>query len=128
MDIKGNFAANLRTIRFTKGLSLLEFADEIGISKSTLYKIEKGDVNPTLSLIDQVSDNLSIPAAELLLEPSYTPSELVVIKRLLSSIDLFTQLSEEKQKKVAALFIEIVKELSPVVPNTTGDGGSHDKT
>ena len=128
MDIKGNFAANLRTIRLTKGLSLLEFADEIGISKSTLYKIEKGDVNPTLSLIDQVSDNLSIPAAELLLEPSYTPSKLVVIKRLLSSIDLFTQLSEEKQKKVAALFIEIVKELSSVVPNTTGDGGSHDKT
>ena len=128
MDIKGNFAANLRTIRLTKGLSLLEFADEIGISKSTLCKIEKGDVNPTLSLIDQVSDNLSIPAAELLLEPSYTPSELVVIKRLLSSIDLFTQLSEEKQKKVAALFIEIVKELSSVVPNTTGDGGSHDKT
>ena len=127
MDIKGNFAANLKTIRLTKGLSLLEFADEIGISKSTLYKIEKGDVNPTLSLIDQVSDNLSIPAAELLLEPSYTPSELVVIKRLLSSIDLFTQLSEEKQKKVAALFIEIVKELSSVVPNTTGDGGSHDK-
>ena len=84
-------------------------------------------MNPTLSLIDQVSDNLSIPAAELLLEPSYTPSELVVIKRLLSSIDLFTQLSEEKQKKVAALFIEIVKELSSVVPNTTGDGGSHDK-
>lgn len=128
MDIKGNFAANLRTIRLTKGLSLLEFADEIGISKSTLYKIEKGDVNPTLSLIDQVSDNLSIPAAELLLEPSYTPSELVVIKRLLSSIDLFTQLSEEKQKKVAALFIEIVKELSSVVPDITGDGGSHDKT
>lgn len=128
MDIKGNFAANLKTIRLTKGLSLLEFADEIGISKSTLYKIEKGDVNPTLSLIDQVSDNLSIPAAELLLEPSYTPSELVVIKRLLSSIDLFTQLSEEKQKKVAALLIEIVKELSPVVPDITGDGGSHDKT
>ena len=128
MDIKGNFAANLKTIRLTKGLSLLEFADEIGISKITLYKIEKGDVNPTLSLIDQVSDNLSIPAAELLLEPSYTPSELVVIKRLLFSIDLFTQLSEEKQKKVAALFIEIVKELSPVVPDITGDGGSHDKT
>lgn len=128
MDIKGNFAANLKTIRLTKGLSLLEFADEIGISKSTLYKIEKGDVNPTLSLIDQVSDNLSIPAAELLLEPSYTPSELVVIKRLLFSIDLFTQLSEEKQKKVAALFIESVKELSPVVPDITGDGGSHDKT
>ena len=84
-------------------------------------------MNPTLSLIDQVSDNLSIPAAELLLEPSYTPSELVVIKRLLFSIDLFTQLSEEKQKKVAALFIEIVKELSPVVPDITGDGGSHDK-
>ena len=128
MDIKGNFAANPKTIRLTKGLSLLEFADEIGISKSTLYKIEKGDVNPTLSLIDQVSDNLSIPAAELLLEPSYTPSELVVIKRLLSSIDLFTQLSEEKQKKVATLFIEIVKELSSVVPDTMDDGGSHDKT
>lgn len=32
MDIKGNFAANLKTIRLTKGLSLLEFADEIGIS------------------------------------------------------------------------------------------------
>ena len=47
--------------------------------------------------------------------------------RFATSIDLFTQLSEEKQKKVAALFIEIVKELSSVVPDTTGDGGSHDK-
>ena len=51
MDIKGNFAANLRTIRLTKGLSLLEFADEIGISKSTLYKIEKGETLRFLLLI-----------------------------------------------------------------------------
>ena len=37
-------------------------------------------MNPTLSLIDQISDTLSIPSAKLLPKPSYTPSELVVIK------------------------------------------------
>ena len=79
MDIKDNFATNLKNIRLTRGASLLEFADEIGISKSTLHKIEKGDINPTLSLINQVSDNLHIPATNLLLAPSYTPSELVII-------------------------------------------------
>ena len=89
MDIRDNFATNLKNIRLTRGASLLEFADEIGISKSTLHKIEKGDINPTLSLINQVSDNLHIPATDLLLEPSYTPSELVIIKRLLSDIELF---------------------------------------
>ena len=45
MDIKDNFATNLKNIRLTRGASLLEFADEIGISKSTLHKIEKGDIN-----------------------------------------------------------------------------------
>ena len=108
MDIKDNFATNLKNIRLTRGASLLEFADEIGISKSTLHKIEKGDINPTLSLINQVSDNLHIPATNLLLAPSYTPSELVIIKRLLSDIELFTRLSENQQKKVAALFKEII--------------------
>ena len=127
MDIKDNFATNLKNIRLTRGASLLEFADEIGISKSTLHKIEKGDINPTLSLINQVSDNLHIPATDLLLEPSYTPSELVIIKRLLSDIELFVCLSEEKQKKVATLFKEIIKELSSVVPHTTDDGGTDDK-
>jgi len=59
--------------------------------------------------------------------PSYTPSELVIIKRLLSDIELFTRLSENQQKKVAALFKEIIKELSSVVPYTSDDGGSDDK-
>lgn len=127
MDIRDNFATNLKNIRLARGASLLEFADEIRISKSTLHKIEKGDINPTLSLINQVSDNLHIPATDLLLAPSYTPSELVIIKRLLSDIELFVCLSEEKQKKVAALFKEIIKELSSVVPHTTDDGGSNDK-
>ena len=54
-------------------------------------------------------------------------SELVIIKRLLSDIELFTRLSENQQKKVAALFKEIIKELSSVVPHTTDDGGSDDK-
>ena len=128
MDIKDNFATNLKNIRLTRGASLLEFADEIGISKSTLHKIEKGDINPTLSLINQISDNLHIPATDLLLAPSYTTSELVIIKRLLSDIELFVCLSEKKQKKVAALFKEIIKELSSVVSHTTDDGGNDDNT
>ena len=41
--------------------------------------------------------------------------------------ELFTRLSENQQKKVAALFKEIIKELSSVVPHTTDDGGSDDK-
>lgn len=61
MDIKDNFATNLKNIRLTRGASLLEFADEIGISKSTLHKIEKGDINPTLSLINQVRITCTSP-------------------------------------------------------------------
>ncbi|WP_078394114.1 helix-turn-helix domain-containing protein [Shouchella patagoniensis] len=58
--------ANLRELRTSKGLSMDALAKQVGISKLTLIKIEKGEANPTLSVIWKLSNGLGLPITELL--------------------------------------------------------------
>lgn len=43
-----NFA--MKQARAEKGLSQLELADKLGVSRQTINAIEKGDYNPTIKL------------------------------------------------------------------------------
>lgn len=57
--------AKLRNIRSMKGLSIEGLANHIGVSKLTLGKIERGDANPTLSVLWKIASGLSIPLTSL---------------------------------------------------------------
>jgi len=48
----------LRAIRIEKGLSVAQLANQVGISDSFYYKIERGVRNPTLELAKEISDLL----------------------------------------------------------------------
>lgn len=56
----------LREIRNERGFSLQELASKTGVSKLTLGKIERGEGNPTLSVIWKIANGLSIPITSLL--------------------------------------------------------------
>ncbi|OYD07311.1 helix-turn-helix domain-containing protein [Paludifilum halophilum] len=58
--------AKLRQIRVNRGLSMEALAKQIGVSKLTLVKIERGEANPTLSVIWKIANGLSIPVTALL--------------------------------------------------------------
>ncbi|MBD1382181.1 helix-turn-helix domain-containing protein [Metabacillus arenae] len=58
----------LRRIRQEKGLSLQELSNITEVSKLTLGNIERGDANPSLSVIWKIANGLSIPISALLNE------------------------------------------------------------
>ncbi|UOQ95580.1 XRE family transcriptional regulator [Halobacillus shinanisalinarum] len=68
--------STLRKVRNNKGLSLQELADLSNVSKLTLGNIERGEANPSLSVIWKIANALSIPISSLLNE-----SNEIVISR-----------------------------------------------
>jgi XRE family transcriptional regulator, regulator of sulfur utilization len=74
---KGNFmeditllvAQNLKRIRDEKKLSLDKLAELTGVSKSMLGQIERGDSNPTISVVWKIANGLKISFTSLLSAP-----------------------------------------------------------
>ncbi|WRP07643.1 XRE family transcriptional regulator [Rossellomorea aquimaris] len=58
----------LRYIRNERGLNLQELASMTGVSTLTLGKIERGEANPSLTIIWKIANGLSIPISALLVE------------------------------------------------------------
>lgn len=58
----------LRGIRKIRGISLQELGEITDVSKLTLGKIERGEANPSLTVIWKIANGLSIPISSLLTE------------------------------------------------------------
>ena len=65
------FGENLRKLRKDKGLSLREMSYACSIDNSKIAKIEKGQINITLTTLLQLAQALELPASALL---DYAPS------------------------------------------------------
>ena len=70
MDYNEIIAGNLKRIRTQNNLSLEGAAKLSGVSKSMIAQIEKGGVNPTISLIYKLAEGFRIPLSELIENPS----------------------------------------------------------
>lgn len=66
MDVNLIVADNLKTIRENKKLSLDQVAKLTGVSKSMLGQIERGEVNPTISVVWKIANGLKISFTSLL--------------------------------------------------------------
>ncbi|WP_018924836.1 helix-turn-helix domain-containing protein [Salsuginibacillus kocurii] len=67
-QIAKQVGSTLRSIRQERGLSLQALAEWTGVSKLTLGKIERGEANPSLSVIWKIANGLTIPISALLTE------------------------------------------------------------
>lgn len=65
MNIQDNLAENLRDIRTKKQLTLEDASRLTGVSKSMLSAIEKGDVNPTISVIWKIANGYKVKFSSL---------------------------------------------------------------
>lgn len=61
-------AVNLKTLREKRNLSLEKAAKITGVSKSMIARLERGDVNPTVSLMLKLADGFQVTFTELLYE------------------------------------------------------------
>ena len=66
MDLRENFAGNLRRLRHAKGMSQDELAYEAQISRSYLSQLEKGVFFASLKIIGKLADVLQVEPAEFL--------------------------------------------------------------
>lgn len=77
MDVNSTVAANLKALREQHKLSLDALARLTGVSKSMLGQIERGEVNPTISVLWRIANGLKISFSTLLEKPA---KELQIIK------------------------------------------------
>lgn len=112
MALKDNLSENIRALRKLHNSSLEEFASEIGISKSSLQTIEKGqDLNPSLGTIETISKSLEVPALSLLSD-TYNTDELHIAFILLRTISRVVNLPDDKQQQASNLFDQLIRLLS----------------
>lgn len=65
MDVTGAVAANARETRESKGLTLDRAAALTGVSRSMLAQIEKGEVNPTISVLWKLAKGYKVSFTSL---------------------------------------------------------------
>ena len=87
---------NLRRIRGFLQLSQVEFSKEVGISKSTLQEIEKGN-GDTLDTLMCIADYMNISVADLLTNPDKIENTLLAVEFLEKGV-LYTRLPVENRK------------------------------
>ena len=65
--IEDRFGHRVRELRETKGLSQEELAFKVGVHRTYLGGIERGERNPSLKNIDLIAKALGVSLAELFL-------------------------------------------------------------
>jgi transcriptional regulator with XRE-family HTH domain len=63
-------AWNLRRIRVRRGLSQERLAFDAGVDRSYVGGLERQEENPTVDILDRLARTLSVPIADLLVEPA----------------------------------------------------------
>lgn len=61
---------NLRRYRESKGLSQEDLADTLGLHRTYVGGLERGERNLTLKSLERLSESISVDPLELLQEPS----------------------------------------------------------
>ena len=90
MDLQKVIANNIKGIREKKKLTLDGAAMQTGVSRSMLAQIEKGDVNPTISILWKIANGYKVSFTSLV--------ENSTENALLIRADDVTPLIEDKEK------------------------------
>jgi transcriptional regulator with XRE-family HTH domain len=65
-DLQRTVGRNLRAYRQTRGLSQERFADLLGVHRTYMGGLERGERNLTLKSLERLAEQLQIPPLELL--------------------------------------------------------------
>ena len=105
MSLQKNLSDSLNAIHTSRHQTLTAFAEELGISRSSLQEILKGNGNPRIDTIEQIAKQLHVDPLELL---SSSEDELKVTVPLSQLIGAASHLSDEKKKELLCAFNSIV--------------------
>ncbi len=69
-DLQRTVGTNLRRLRTEQGLSQEALADHLGLHRTYVGGVERGERNLTLRTVERLAALLGVEAAELLTDPS----------------------------------------------------------
>lgn len=108
MGIQQNMADVIRLLKQERGKSLMEFAEELEISRSTLQEYLTGRGNPSLEMVEHLARKLSVDPV-VLLTGMFEPSQQKILFLLLDTIREIALLPEEKRLRFAELLLEMIR-------------------
>lgn len=68
-DLQRTFGKNLRAYREANGLSQEAFADSLGVHRTYMGGIERGERNLTLKSVERIADRVGVDPMDLLADP-----------------------------------------------------------
>lgn len=78
---KANVGKRIRSARQSQNISIIKLAKEIGVSKSLISQVERGEVYPSIQTLEKMSAAMHVPLGEFFaIEEStpYDPSSAIV--------------------------------------------------
>ena len=69
MNGRARVGWNLRRIRVDRGISQAALAVDAGLDQAQVSRIEKGNENPSVDLLDRLAQALNVDVAEFLVQP-----------------------------------------------------------
>ncbi|MCU7380934.1 helix-turn-helix domain-containing protein [Hominibacterium faecale] len=107
MTLQSNLSNVINAIRKTRGLTITEFSEELGISRSAMQTLLNGKCNPRMDTLEQISDRLNVDPS-ILISSNFSEEEWKLIFLFFNGIDAFCQLSEEDKRNAATLICELL--------------------
>jgi len=68
-DLQKTFGRNLRNVRKSKGLSQEHFAELIGVHRTYMGGVERGERNLTLKSVERIAARINLDPLSLLRQP-----------------------------------------------------------
>ena len=105
--------SKIKEIREEIGMTQIELADQVGVSRQTIYFLEKGTYNPSLTVSFRISEVLDRPLNEIfyqvpLIKDYIEEQSLKDLKDLADNInrdyETITHLSEFDEEKLSEQF------------------------
>ena len=91
-----NIGDNIKRIRTEKGIQQKKMASDLGLNQSNYSKIENGKREPSIELINKLSEYLEVSVNDLFNEQEQIPKEVTIEnKNTLEQMKMIEQLDEE---------------------------------
>ena len=107
MVLQKNLSVMMNVIRRSRNLSITQFSEELGLSRSYTQALLNGRGNPRMDTIEHIASRLQISLL-LLLCCSYSEEQLEIFLLLLLLIRRISALSSAKQTEFLVLFQKLL--------------------
>jgi transcriptional regulator with XRE-family HTH domain len=99
-----NLADNIRKLREQKGMLQKQVAADIGLKPAHYNKIEKGLVEPSVSIMDKLAQLYSVTIDQIIHLEGETPTEVVFEDKVASEqLKLISQLNDKDRSVIMSI-------------------------